>query len=524
MSVSMLNIVVALFLLQLVHTIRLENKRSVDKFFYIYESNIWPNISRASIYKRDVHERLENHLYNGAGPVVNATRGEYHTDQYQLFSMIYYRALKDSRRTLDPSKATSFLIPYDFASDSAYYKNCVRSKGVCYDFRKCPLAPDVEKLLLSSPWYHRNHGHDHVLIIGMNYAMDHYILKPKCKSLISGTCMNCTKFAIDDYSYMYSGNAGIIARGDNWHAIPFPGNFHWTKEVVTPFPWENTDRPILVSYIGSTHSFYGPARRLRSSIVHYCSIHPKYCTHNSYGIEGTRHSFKVDGYHPLSASYRSIFCFQPIGDLMTRKGLFDSLLQGCIPVVFDALTASVMYTWHWEEDFWKQVVVEFPLHAVAHRYLDPIKELIIMYQNQSDIIAMKQKLIRSRVFSLQYSMDGLDDMYQFNSAIPYVLLSTPNTSDIHNITYTERKHNSSDNYYYNSQKIELESNRNHTWPKDSNGNYMLDAYDIVIESFLGWHSRTIPHIRNATVPECWDGWLDKIQNRCRPGQEPVLKI
>jgi hypothetical protein len=122
-------------------------------------------------------------------------------------------------------------------------------------------------------------------------------------------------------------------------------------------------------------------------------------------------------------------------------------------------------------------------------------------------------------------MDGLDDMYQYNSAIPYVLLSTPNASDIHNITYTERKHYSSNiNNINSSHTIELQSNRNLTWPKDVDGNYMLDAYDIVVESFLGWHSGTIPHIRNATVPECWDGWLDKIQNRCRPGQEPVLKI
>lgn len=231
-----------------------------NHYFYIYDSHFWPNISVASIYKRDPNERLENSLNNGAGPLVNKSRGAYHTDQYQLFSMIYYRALKDYRRTLDPSKATSFLIPYDFATDSAYYKNCMKTAGVCYDFRKCPLAPKVEELLLLSPWYHRNHGHDHILIVGMNYAMDHYILKPKCKSLIAGTCKNCTKFAIDDYSYMYSGDAGILARGDYWHAAPFPADFHWSNEVKRPFPWENDDRPIIVSYVGSQRSYYGPAR------------------------------------------------------------------------------------------------------------------------------------------------------------------------------------------------------------------------------------------------------------------------
>lgn len=249
-----------------------------NHYFYIYENDYWPNISFASLYKRDPNERLENAMNNGAGPIVNITRGAYHTDQYQLFSMIYYRALKDYRRTLDPSKATTFLIPYDFATDSAYYKNCAKSSGVCYDFRKCPLAPKVEDLLLQSPWFHRKQGHDHLLIVGMNYAMDHYILKPKCKSLIANTCYNCTKFAIDDYSYMYSGNAGTLARGDYWHAAPFPADFHWSSEVRAPFPWENDDRPILASYVGSQRSYYGPARSLillqpssLSFISHVCS-------------------------------------------------------------------------------------------------------------------------------------------------------------------------------------------------------------------------------------------------------------
>ena len=312
-------------------------------YYYIYETDTWPSISLASIYKRDPNERLENLINNGAGPIVNLTSGMYHTDQYQLYSMIYHRALKDYRRTLDPSIATSFIIPYDFATDSAFYKNCRKSAGVCYDFRKCPLAPSIEELLDKSVWFKRNQGKDHLLIVGMNYAMDHYILKPRCKSLLL-KCTNCTKFAIDDYSYMYSGDAGILARGDYWHAAPFPADFHWGQSVQRPYPWENTNRPVLVSYVGSTRSYYGPAKRLRSSIVHYCELHPSECVHSSYGLNGTRFSFKVAGHNPLQLSHQSTFCFQPIGDLMTRKGLFDSILLGCIPVVMDALTGILYYT------------------------------------------------------------------------------------------------------------------------------------------------------------------------------------
>lgn len=487
-----------------------------NKYFYIYEDDFWPDIAMAAKYKRDINEKIELQLNNGAGPAVDVASGNYHTDQYQLFSMIYHRALKDPRRTLDPSKATSFLIPYDFANDAAFYKDCVKSKGVCFDFRRCPLAPKVEELLNKSPWYNRNHGHDHILIVGMNYAMDHYILKPLCKSLLAGTCRNCTKFAIDDYSFLHSGNEGIDSRGDFWHAAPFPADFHWSREVSGPFPWENTNRTVLVSYIGSDRSFYPPARRLRGSIIHYCRLHPNECTHGSYGFEGTRYSHNIEGHRPLQLAQQSIFCFQPIGDLMTRKGLFDSILQGCIPVVFDVLTASVMYTWHWEESFWNEVVIEYPFHPTAHRYFDPVAALLKLYQNESASIARKQELIRSRVFQLQYGLDGWHDLYQYNSSLKYTMV-VPNT--------TVRE--TSDQVQYITKGPtspgrlnESVFNNSTTWPIDSMGNPLRDAFDICIDYCLGWHSGSLTRFRNATVPECWNGWLDKKANKCRPGEEP----
>jgi hypothetical protein len=156
----------------------------------------------------------------------------------------------------------------------------------------------------------------------MNYAMDHYILKPKCKAFLSGTCRNCTKLAIDDYSFLYAiPEEGINARGDYWHAVPFPGDFHWTRTSKLPFPWENTNRPTIASYIGSSKSYYGPARKIRQSIIHYCELHPIECRHQTYGLNGTRERWHVDGYNPHQVSVESIFCFQPIGDLMTRKGI-----------------------------------------------------------------------------------------------------------------------------------------------------------------------------------------------------------
>jgi hypothetical protein len=511
------------------------------ELFYIYDDEEWAKVATASIYKRDPHERLENQFNHGSGPLINISAGSYHTDQYQLFSMIYYRALTDPRRTLDPNKATSFFIPYDFASDSAYYKNCARSHGVCYDFRKCPLAPTVEKLLFASPYYQKNNGRNHVLIIGMNYAMDHYILKPKCKSLLTNACMNCTKFAIDDYSYMYSSDAGIKNRGDYWHAIPFPADFHYSHEVKTPFPWEITNRPVLASYTGSDKSFYGPSRRLRQSIIHYCNLHSDLCVSRSYGLNGTRYSFKVDGHTPLAISQHSIFCFQPTGDLMTRKGLFDSMLQGCLPVIFDALTAKVMYTWHWSEDYWKDVMIEMDFHPISYRYQDPIMILSNLWNHNRSYIERKQQLLRERVFELQYSVHGLVNKYQYKSHLSYInitdaaafLSSSVSSSSVDNssssATSSSRHHEPyylirnatfHETHFVPPREEEVISYLNETnWPKDSKtGEFIRDGYEITMDYVLGWHSGRFIDRRNATVPECWDGWLDVKMNKCRPGK------
>jgi len=244
--------------------------------FYVYNSTEWAKIIELPLSPRQKNEKIDVVFNNGAGPLVNPIQSLYHTDQYQIFQLMFNRALKDPRRTMDPSKATSFIIPYDFANDVAFMRYC--GKNICFDFRKCPLAPQITSLLENSIWFKRNGGRDHLLMIGMNYAMDHYILKPKCKAFLSGICRNCSKIAIDDYSYLYGNpDDGIKSRGDYWHAVPFPSDFHWTVHSKKPFPWENENRPLVSSYLGSTQSYYGAARRLRHTIVHFCSLHPTTC-------------------------------------------------------------------------------------------------------------------------------------------------------------------------------------------------------------------------------------------------------
>jgi hypothetical protein len=91
---------------------------SVNRFF-VYD---WPGLVNryANFTDRDHRghgvefpQWKENY---GAGRVIDAQNFEYKTSQFALFKLMYERALIDKRRTLDPSDAVSFLIPYDFGS------------------------------------------------------------------------------------------------------------------------------------------------------------------------------------------------------------------------------------------------------------------------------------------------------------------------------------------------------------------------------------------------------------------------
>jgi hypothetical protein len=94
-----------------------------EELLYIYD---WPDIINryANHSDRDMGLHgvdIPNWKTNfGAGVLIN--NYEYRTSQFSLFKIMYERAIRDPRRTLDPSLATSFLIPYDFGMDATFFE------------------------------------------------------------------------------------------------------------------------------------------------------------------------------------------------------------------------------------------------------------------------------------------------------------------------------------------------------------------------------------------------------------------
>ena len=161
-----------------------------EKLFYIYN---WPDlIDRYPKYTdRDFKQHgVEFPAWTtnfGAGRQINAVNMEYKTSQFSLFKIMFERAMIDPRRTDDPLKATSFLIPYDIGMNGCFTLPHGRMRRT-----NCPLSWEVTRRLHESPYFKRNGGHDHTLIVSTNQNMNYFFLDTNC-STVFRACWNCTK-------------------------------------------------------------------------------------------------------------------------------------------------------------------------------------------------------------------------------------------------------------------------------------------------------------------------------------------
>ena len=121
--------------------------------------------------------------------------------------------------------------------------------------------------------------------------------------------------------------------GDVW-GVPYPSSFHpstdhdvltWQSYVRT-FP-----RQKLVTYAGRDH---GMGVKIREALFGLCTSAAPDC----YAVHcSKRRCMKAVA---LAEMYLAAhFCLQPPGDTPTRKALFDCMIAGGIPVIFNADTS-----------------------------------------------------------------------------------------------------------------------------------------------------------------------------------------
>ncbi|GAB4856860.1 hypothetical protein Ancab_014779 [Ancistrocladus abbreviatus] len=269
-------------------------------------------------------------------PVAELGPGWYNTHQYSLEPIFHSRVLKHPCRVHDVDEAKIFYVPFYGGLDVLrwHFKQNVSTEV------KDKLSSElIEWLQLQKPWT-RKFGLDHVFVLG-KISWDFRRLEQQSwgtKLLVFDEMQNPMKLLIERQP---------------WHindvAIPHPTFFHPQSDddVVT---WQRkimqTERRSLVSFAGA-----GRAKEsIRSVLIEQCTSAEECRFLNCKEMDCSKPS-------PIVKLFmESEFCLQPVGDSPTRKSVFDSLISGCIPVLFSPFTAYYQYPWHLPEDFRKYSV------------------------------------------------------------------------------------------------------------------------------------------------------------------------
>ena len=253
------------------------------------------------------HEHKE---YSGIGPLVLPDDGLYLTWHFSLFSSLYNRMKRSSRRTLDPEKASLFIIPYDLGLDGYL------DARTCQNRRQCSqgLVGKLTAILSKSKYFQRHQGGDHALL----WSLGQYHPWPRagCDILMKDFCARCT---ITCY-WMDATKAD-----SRFVSVPFPSGYHWW-DGIKHLPWDLAlapQRNLTAVYLGSTQTLNPTHTKIRRAMTAQCNTSAE-C-----------HWLKIDHSSKdnniadfLSIYKRATFCLCPPGDDPARKAVFDSIVSG----------------------------------------------------------------------------------------------------------------------------------------------------------------------------------------------------
>jgi hypothetical protein len=393
--------------------------------FYLYDLppamvDVWPKkdvpLTNTSVWKHTFT------LNEGFGEKLTPLRF-YDTWQFALFRMFLSRMVRSAHRTSEPGEADFFVVPYDMGAE-VY----VDAAG---EYRRSNLNPQGSAMLdfLSKQGHLLSKGcQDHVFFYSANIVPRR--LCSAMRSLLS-ICRNATILT------------GEVSQGHqksfpHLQAIPMVASYHWNEAdaqlSVPAITSSIANKRYFVSAFGSANTHMPSSNKLRRLLFEQCR------RANRMKLSASGHGFEVlcfsERFDPqtnrdtvdirkiLSSYEVSMFCLLPPGDTALRKGVFDAILAGCVPVLFtDRGTPHPMaqYSWHVSEEDISNAFVYVNasyLHILSKHNV--IEHLFRWYTQSPDRYAAKQATLRSLAYRMQYSLPN-------HASSEHVSLSPRNT-------------------------------------------------------------------------------------------------
>lgn len=162
---------------------------------------------------------------------------------------------------------------------------------------------------------------------------------------LGGPCQNCSILSIETTPGLYATEKRLNNKW--WYAVPYPSSFHWREDLVAGRePWSLRAQPssFFIFCIGSVKTLTAESTKLRRVLYNQCNEQNSASSCMWHQIAHASNGM-INGSDLMSVYLKSTFCLCPPGDSYTRKAIFDSIVSGCIPVVFYR-ESMTQYFWH----------------------------------------------------------------------------------------------------------------------------------------------------------------------------------
>lgn len=379
---------------------------SGGKLFYMYPLGgdekywwRWPD-PKSDCTKNKYVQHTHGEL-SGVGPPLNLNDGLFLTWHFSIFHAFWNRLKRSKWRTTDPDKASLFVVPYDMAMDGYVEPRTCNNKIM--NLRCSPgYVSEVQQILKHSKHFKRHRGADHVILWSLHQY--HKLPRAGCDHFMMNFCQRCT-FTCYWMNYTKVDN--------NFISVPFPSAYHWWDGIKN-LPWDLNlvpKRNMTAVYVGSTRTITPDHTKIRQAMTAQCT------TRDGCHWLKIFHSSTDHRIPDLLGAYKfGTFCLCPPGDDPGRKAVFDSIVSGCIPVVFHESTIFNQYPWHLGEQLAQDISVFIPGMDVVSGKL---KVMQILKAIKPDVIKKKQQLLELLAPRIQYAIPPIELLKNRSDETPW---------------------------------------------------------------------------------------------------------
>lgn len=282
--------------------------------------------------------------------------------QFALGSVVWDRLVHHPCRTENPSKADLFFI----GAFSARFLNTIRLHPTF------TLAQHLNMLTIAN----------RTLISRCN-GLDHFIIQPR-----NGAPYERTPFVELDYTDVALRATRRLAIETPMARSTYPGTYHaepfyfgvpYPSGIRGGTPWKRA----LGTGVAAGFGMHGAMWRLRHRLRRECRVAEE-CT----WID------ESDGKRLYGAYERASLCLQPPGDSVTRRGVIDAILLGCLPVLFHEGQAS---QWPWHFDWAHNASIVVTNHTGVLAQLRNIPRVTL---------ERKHRILRKNAWKLVYRLNA----------------------------------------------------------------------------------------------------------------------